>query len=134
MWPLSRGSPSPTDPLLDLARQCQAWDRELAQSESTIADFQRELDSKTSSLDDFEGSLNKIEQDQIAFEQLISNFEQCAPPSVEPDGDPLDDVKSLYQALDYHETDLARMRAGPRTHREFLYALTDLQLAQFRFT
>jgi hypothetical protein len=111
-----------------LARDCQAWDKELAKSKAAIDDFQRQLDVKAAALADFEESLTSIEKDQVSFDRLISDFEASPPPAGGSDRDLLDDAKSLYQALDYHEAELARMRAGPRTHREFLFAMTDLQM------
>jgi hypothetical protein len=126
MWPLRRGG---ADGLSDLARQCQNWDRELAKSEALISDFERFLTAKSAILDDFEESLNKIEKDQLSFEYLISNFESAPPPPVPPERDLLDDAKSLYQSLNSHAIDLLRMRKGPRSHRELIYGLADLEMA-----
>jgi hypothetical protein len=127
MWPLTRGLASSRDPLAELSRKCQLWDRELAKSEAAVADTERHLAAKTKALDDFEELLTKIERDQIVFDQLISDFEQSPPSTPDSSGDPLDDAKCLAQALDDHNADLARMHAGPRTHREFLCVLADLE-------
>jgi chromosome segregation ATPase len=129
MWPLHRGPAPSGEALAELSRQCQKWDRELAKSEAAIADFQHELRSKAAAAADFEESLDRIEGDQLVFDRLISEFEQSPPPAQASDRDLLDDAKSLYLALDHHEAELSRMRARPCTHREFLYAIADLEQA-----